>query len=270
MGGVFGFVLVWFYHDGTLSHEDFRLALSATAWGETAVIALVAINMAGTAISREREDGTLDLLLTTPVTASAYLTGKLRGLIAYLLPMLAVPVGTLVIAGAYVGSGGFGRTGGVTVSTTLGTAATVVPVVIPEAGLWAGVVLVPFAAFCVMVGLNQSLRSRGTIGSVVATVGIVGAFAAVVGLCGWQAAAEIPAVGPALGAMSPASLIAAATQPEVAMQKTIDSSGLGSARVSLGFGAIIAAGLYAVICYVIHGHIVRTFDMTVRKMAGQR
>jgi ABC-type transport system involved in multi-copper enzyme maturation permease subunit len=270
MGGVFGFVLVWFYHDGTLSHEDFRLALAATAWGETAVIALVAINMAGTAISREREDGTLDILLTTPVTASAYLTGKLRGLIAYLLPMLAVPVGTLVIAGAYVGSGGFGRAGGVTVTTTLATAATVVPVVIPEAGLWAGVVLVPFAAFCVMVGLNQSLRSRGTIGSVVATVGIVGAFAAVVGLCGWQAAAEIPGVGPALGAMSPASLIAATTRPEVAMQTMIGKTGLGSARVSLAFGAIIAAGLYAVICYVIHGHIVRTFDMTVRKMAGQR
>jgi hypothetical protein len=270
MGGLFAIVLVWFFHDGSLHAADFRLALAATVWGETAVITLVAINMAGTAISREREDGTLDILLTTPVTASAYLTGKLRGLIAYLLPMIAVPVGTLVIAGAYVGAGGMGRSGGVMVTTVLGATSISVPAVIPEGGVWAGVVLVPFAAFCVMVGLNQSLRSKGTIGSVVATVGIVGAFAAVVGLCGWQAGSEIPTLGPALGAMSPASLIAAVTEPETAMRKTIEQSGFGGARVSLAFGAIAAAGIYSLICYVIHGHIVRTFDMTVRKMAGQR
>lgn len=270
MGGIFAVVIVWFFHSGALSNDDFRLALAATVWGETAVITLVAINMAGTAISREREDGTLDILLTTPVTASAYLTGKLRGLIAYLLPMLAVPVGTLVIAGAYVGSGGFGRAGGVTVTTTITATPTAVPVMIPEAGLWAAVVLVPFAAFCVMIGLNQSLRSRGTIGSVVATVGIVGAFAAVVGLCGWKAGESIPAVGPALAAMSPASLVAAATTPEDAMMTTIGKTGLGSARTALGVGALIAAGVYALMCYIIHGHIVRTFDMTVRRMAGQR
>lgn len=270
MGGGFAVVLVWLFHAGTLQPDDFRLALASTVWGETAVIALVAINMAGTAISREREDGTLDLILTTPVTAGAYLTGKLRGLIAYLLPMLAVPVGTLVIAGAYVGAGGFGRAGGVEISSSIASTATAVPVVIPEGGIWAGVVLVPFAAFCVMIGLNQSLRSKGTIGSVVATVGIVGAFAAVVGLCSWQAGMEIPVVGPALGAMSPASLVAAVTGPENALRKTIQDSGLASARTSLAFGAVIAAGLYALICYVIHGHIVRTFDMTVRKMAGQR
>jgi hypothetical protein len=70
--------------------------------------------------------------------------------------------------------------------------------------------------------------------------------------------------------MSPASLVNAATGPEGALTKTIEQSGLGSARTSLGFGAVVAAGVYALICYIIHGHIVRTFDMTVRKMAGQR
>lgn len=271
MGGLFSLVLVWFFHQGALSQNDFRLALAATVWGEVAVIALVAVNMAGTAISREREDGTLDILLTTPVTASAYLMGKLRGLIAYLLPMIAVPVATLVVAGAYVGAGGFGRSGGVTVTSTLGANSITIPAVIPEAGLWAGVVFVPFAAFCVMVGLNQSLRSKGTIGSVVATVGIVGAFAAVIGLCGWQASQEIPAIGPALGAISPASLIFALTDPETGMRAAIEKeTGLAGARVSLAFGAIIAAGVYALICYLIHGHMVRTFDATVRRMAGQR
>ena len=32
----------------------------------------------------------------------------------------------------------------------------------------------------------------------------------------------------------------------------------------------LPAGVYALICYLIHGHMVRTFDATVRRMAGQR
>jgi type II secretory pathway component PulF len=83
----------------TKTQQTFRTIVLSTAWTETAIILLIAINMAATAVSREREDGTLDLLLTTPITPKQYLTGKLRGLIAYILPMLAVPIATLLAAG---------------------------------------------------------------------------------------------------------------------------------------------------------------------------
>ena len=56
----------------------------------------------------------------------------------------------------------------------VGSGAVEIPAVVPEAGLIAMFTLIAFTAFCVMVGLNWSLRSKGTIGSVVVSVGVVG------------------------------------------------------------------------------------------------
>src|SRR5258705_6803202 len=124
--------------------------------------------MAATSIAREREDGTLDLLLTTPITQSAYLTGKLRGMIAYLLPMIAAPLGTLAIAGLYAAGGEFGwwdRSGMasatkpvgsslmITSAASQGAASFTVPVVLPEAILVATAVTIPFMALVVMIGV---------------------------------------------------------------------------------------------------------------------
>src|SRR5690606_38408320 len=67
------------YHTAAFDHRTFRLVVLSTVWTESAVTVLVAMNMAATAVSREREDGTLDILLTTPMTPAVYLTGKLRG-----------------------------------------------------------------------------------------------------------------------------------------------------------------------------------------------
>lgn len=266
LGGLLGIGVVSLYHGGTLSHDTFRLAMATVVWGELAVIALVAINMSATAVSREREDGTLDLLLTTPITPSAYLKGKLRGLIAYLLPLLAVPLGSLLLASIYVAMGGLGRQGGVEVNDAMLQMSF--PVILPEAGIVAAVAVVPFIAMCVMVGLHWSLKSRGTISSVVSTFAVVGVVAGIVGLCGWKAASDLSIVGPVLGALSPASLVWALVYPESAMLSTIKGSGDLTARVSLLVGAFIAAGIYAAFVYGIHAALVRNFDMTVRRLAG--
>lgn len=272
LGGIFGIVLIGMHRnsafDGnnvTGNSQTFQLALSATVWTELVVIALIAIMTASTAISREREDGTLDILLTTPITSSAYLMGKLRGLIAYLLPLLAVPLGTLLLAGGYVFLDGVGNERGVTIGNPG------VPIVLPEAGLIAPIVVIPFMAFCVMLGLNQSLRSKGTIGSVVITVGIVGAIAGVMGLCAWKAGSEIGLIGPFFAALSPGSLVTACILPADALAQSVaQSGGLNQARVMLAFGCVISAAMYVGICYGVHNHMVRTFDFTVRKLAGVR
>lgn len=268
LGGSFGVGLVVALWIQELTVAEFQLAVSATVWIELAVITLVAINVSGTAVSREREDGTLDLLLTTPITASSYLTGKLRGLIAYLLPLLAVPIGTIAVAGAFVLAGGFGEPALVQTTATVGTVRISSPSVLPEAGILAPIVIIPFMAFCVMVGLNWSLRSKGTIGSVVATILIVTAISGIVGLCGWEAGKSIPIAGPTITALSPASLIHAFINPADAMAATVGQIQLAGARVSLFVGALLAAGVYAAICYGIHSNMVRTFDVTVRKLAG--
>lgn len=276
LGLAFGAMLIVFYHQGTLGTADFQLALMATVWTQLAVITLIAINMSATAISREREDGTLDLLLTTPISPGQYLMGKLRGLIAYLLPMLAVPIGTLLLAGAYTLLDGLGREGGVSVPVQTFTGNAVgtinVPVVWPEAGLVLAMVAIPFTAFCVMVGLNWSLRSQGTLASVVATVGIVAAVFAVVSLCGWRAAGDIQIVGPALASLSPASAVYVLVNSGEASATSLSSVAPAQPglRTSILIGAMIAAGLYASIVYALHARMVATFDTTVRKLAGTK
>ncbi len=274
-GGIFGLVQLIMFHTGRLNVPEFRFMMLATVWGMLIVTALVAMNMAATAISREREDGTLDLLLTTPITPGQYLSGKLRGLIAYILPMVAVPCGLLAITGVYVLLDGVGRAGGINdVPRSLGGMGSkpiVLPVAFPEAGLLMPVVVVPFMAFCCMVGLQWSVRSKGTIGSVVATVAVVGIIAGVIGLCGWNSGSQIGYIGPSLAAMSPASLVFALLEPHEALGgRLVDSGGPGSARIALAFGALIAGAIHCGAVYGIHTNMVRTFDMTVRRLAGNR
>jgi hypothetical protein len=143
-----------------------------------------------------------------------------------------------------------------------------VPVVLPEAGLLAAFAIVPFMAACVMVGLQFSLGSKGTLGSTVKTVAVVGILGGVVGLCAYQSIASIAFIGPILGGMSPASFIFGSTYPDDAMAATTGGAGLASGRVLFGIGAVVGTALYALICYGLHSNMVRTFDMTVRKLAG--
>jgi ABC-type transport system involved in multi-copper enzyme maturation permease subunit len=271
LGGLWGIGLVAMFHGGSMAPADFQLALLATVMAEVIVTALVGINMSATAVSREREDGTLDLLLTTPITPSSYLTGKMRGLIAYLLPLLTVPIGTLLLAGLYTFIAALNGSASVRVQEILSNAATIpAPLLLPEAALLAAVVVVPFMAFCVMIGLSWSLKSKGTLSSVVGTVGVVAVISGVVGLCGWRAAADVPYLGPFLAALSPASLIYTLIHPASGMDKTIVETGLTGARVSLWIGSAIAAAIYLVVVYGIHANMVKNFDFTVRKLAGTR
>jgi len=266
-GALFGVGLVVLFHAGSLSVAGFQLAVQATVWGELALITLVAVNMASTAVSREREDGTLDLILTTPITPGAYLAGKLRGLIAYLLPMLAVPIGTLVVAGIYVLSAGVTRR-----TITPGAVGGVVePIVLPEAGLDAALVSIPFIAFCVIIGLQVSLKSKGTISAVIATVGLVGVVSGIVGLCAWKSGEEISTVGPVLAGLSPGSVLFASAHPVDAMMGSIGGqSDLVAARIALLVGCAVSAGVYGAVVWGVHASMVRGFDMTVRKLAGTR
>jgi ABC-type Na+ efflux pump permease subunit len=265
-----GLAVVVLFHTGALNATDFRFVVRAVVLTEVFVIALVAINMAATAVSREREDGTLDLLLTTPLTPGMYLAGKLRGLVSYLLPLIAVPVFTVGIAGLYSWLFNSVRNGGTMVTEGIAQGTITVPAVLPEAGLLAALVLVPFTAFCVMVGLHWSLKSQGTLGSVVATVGVVGVISGILGLCGWAAGADLPVVGPALAAISPASLLDAVITPAARMDQTVVDSGLTTARVSLAIGAVFSAAIYCGVVYAVHSTMVRGFDFTVRKLAGTK
>lgn len=275
-GGLWALGLVLYFHGGGIGPvTTFRDVVYYTVIGELAVISLVAVNMAATAVAREREDGTLDLLLTTPITPASYLGGKMRGMVAYLLPLIAVPVATLLLSGLYVlavQTGLFSREGGVIYDAPVYGAQTgmtiPVPAVLPEAALVVGVVMVPFIAFCVMVGMQWSLKSKGSLSAVVATVGVVGVIGGIVGLCAYKSGTDFQFVGAAIAALSPMTAVSATIYPETALASTVNGFGLASARIGLLIGCGIAALAYLAVVYGLRANMVHNFDMTVRRLAG--
>ncbi len=274
LGALTGLVVVALYHTGALGMNDFRFIMKSLVFTEVFLIALVALNMAATAVAGEREDGTLDLILTTPITPRMYLAGKLRGLVSYLLPLIAVPVFTIGLAGLYALTGGLGKPNlaHYTHKIAGAGAAIQVPVVIPEAGLVVAVMLIPFIAFCVMIGLHWSLKSKGTLGSVVGTVAVVLIVSGILGMCGWASGADMPVIGPAIAALSPASLLDAMVSPITRLDETVNQGGEGltTARIAMAVGALVSAGIYIGIVYGVLTAMVRNFDFTVRKLAGTR
>ncbi len=254
------------FHVGVLPANQLQAAAATLLAAEVAVIALVAINMSGTAVSHEREDGTLDLILTTPIQPGPYLAGKLRGIFQYLVPLMLVPTITMGLLALYVLAGGFGHN--VTVTAMPGTARITLPLVLPEAAIALPLVLAPFTAFCVMMGLYWSIKSKGTIGSVVGAVMTAGAIGGLVGLCAVPAGRSIDVVGAFMAASTPMNLLWAAIYPALAIPSSLDSSDTTAARVSIVVGAVVAAAGYTACVYGMHSNMKRTFMMTVRRLAG--
>jgi len=268
LGILLGVGLIGLFHVGTWNQSQLQTAMLTVLSAEVAVIALIAINLSATAVSREREDGTLDLILTTPIQPGPYVAGKMRGLIQYLLPLMAVPTATMGLLALYVLANGFGRSGGVMVTTSLGATDTVtLPMVLPEGAIALPLVLAPFTAFCVMIGLHWSIKSKGTIGSVVGAVLIVGLFAGFLGLCGIPAGKNLPYLGALITAASPVNLLWAVIYPASTIEKTLATS-VVAGRTWIVIGSALAAVVYAAVVYGMHTNMKRSFMMTVRKLAG--
>jgi len=262
-------LLVLMYHTGAWTPAQLQLAVTTVVSAEIVIICLAALNVSATAVSREREDGTLDIILTTPIQPGPYLAGKLRGLIQFLVPMMAVPCATMLILAIYVLANGFGVAGGVEFKTVIdgSTETPELPMVLPEAAIALPVMLMPFIAFCVMVGLHWSIRSKGTISSVIAAVFIVIAVVGVLTLCGLATRGALDVVGGVIATFSPINLVMALVYPGQAIPSAMGTPAAG--RTSLVIGAFIAAALYAAIVYAMHTNMKRTFMMTVRRLAGQ-
>src|SRR5437870_8279634 len=116
---------------------------------EFAVILLIVTNAAASTVTREKEDGSLDLLLTTPITSRYYIWGKLRGLVSFVLPLVAVPVISAAIFIVYD-----------IVRMASDTDPNFKWIVFPEAVLIMPAVLVIVAAFASILGMQMSLRCR--------------------------------------------------------------------------------------------------------------
>ncbi len=226
---------------------------------EFSVILLIVTNAAASAVTREKEDGTLDLLLTTPITSRYYIWGKLNGLVGFVLPLVAVPVISVLI---------FVIVDIFRMLSSHGDAFAWV--VFPEAILVMPGTLVIVAAFASILGMQMSLRCRTTVMAVMSSIGIVVGACFGLGFCGFNAVSshQLEAMGLVFGSFSPFTLMTVLLNPwKYATDIYADGANELRNRVvvfAFGWGAVAA---YAGIVWAMYKSMVKNFDMTIRKQS---
>ena len=203
-----------------ISADDVRRFLLGMVLVEVTAILLIITNAAASTVTREKEDGTLDLLLATPITSRYYIWGKLRGLISYVTPLLAVPVLSCAVFVVY------------DLFRLLRTSAgTFEWLVLPESVVLMPCMLIVVFAFAGLVGMHMSLRCRTTVWAVMSSVAIMLGVTGILGWCGYAILGNRPfnEFYVAVGAFSPVTMIMMLIAPR-ARSSTQASTRISKAR----------------------------------------
>jgi hypothetical protein len=140
------------------------------------------------------------------------------------------------------------------------------PIVSP-AGLpaLAGTML-SFCALAIIVALNMSLKVRGTVSAVMATVAIVGVVGMGGSACG-MGMRSVYAVGPLVAMASPYVTIYMVVRPaEFAGRNGSQGSWSSMQQMMLAF-SLIGCGAFSLVVWGMYRSMVRTFDMIVRRQS---
>ncbi len=237
---------------GGFAPADLRLWLTGLIIVEFAVMLLMAANSAATALTREREANTIDLLLCSPLTSGYILRGKVRGLVSFLIPLILVPVVSLLA---------FGLCDLVSGTTT--------PVVWVESAAELGLLLVIFASFACMLGLQMSLQFRRTVPAVLSTVGILIVMSFALGACGWGLVEISETSGAFIAPFTPFTAVSVIVNPSWTLGMDADPGRhAASVRFLLMIGVCTSAAFYALAVMGMYRSMIRNFDMTVRKQSA--
>ena len=273
-----GGALLWLHHTGrlgrwgnggaaaspTVAADFFQTVLTAVLVVQAVVAVLVAVYASAGCVCREREDGSLDILLTTPLTPRLYLRGKLRGLVQSLLPLLAAPLLVCLMAWGYTQVTGSGyqhafASGPATASVRAPLVSWVTPVAFP-------LLLTGFVSFVAALGVNASLRSRTVLRAVVLVLVQCGGLLLLFTSCGLSGLTGVPLLGPAAASLSPLSGAAAFARPFEALPGMTTSAGSASALAAAS--ALAVAVFYVVLAQALLSAAANSFDQTVRRLSG--
>lgn len=249
--------------EGRITRDQAHQFLLGSILVEVAVILLIVTNAAASTVTREREDGTLDLLLSTPLTSRYYIWGKLSGLVSFMLPLVAVPVISALIFVACDAS-----------RWLIGGDTQMEWLVLPESVIVMPATLVIIVAFATIVGMQMSLRNKTTVRAVMSSIGIVVGLIAMMGWCGNTMVEQSSnnSLATMAAAFSPISVVMLLVWPEKYGGGVFtggDPSAILGARVGAMIVALVASGVYAGFVYMMYKSMVKNFDMTIRKQSGK-
>jgi len=279
--------LLVLYHQGqelsTWSRvETARALLTGLVIVEFYVALLVAVSSSASAVTKERESQTLDLLLVTPITSRYYIWGKLRGLVSFMIPFAAVPMAQVLLVVCYDLIAGihFAASGAplrdehglivATVTTFWGRALYAPWVVSWETALTLPVYLTIVMACVCMLGLQMSLKWSKTLTAVIIMLGgLMLAFGAM-GVCGFTVAKGVPIVGTAGAIFSPVNAICILIDPEgfsadFRRGGVFDGDYATAGRIVIALMTLICAGLYCLAIWGMYKSMVKNFDMIIRR-----
>ena len=258
-------ILLSLYLTDSMSGDSFRDFTQFLVIGELLIVTFSAISLSASSIAKEREDGSLDLLLTTSVTPKMYLGGKMRGLVMHLLPMVLVPCITMMIVGLIV----ILNPEGAVVSDALsGTKSgeSLPPLALFVPAILFPIIFIPYIAFCMTLGLLWSMRSKGTIGAIITTLILVFVVTGGLSVCLFPVQ-EILIFGVGLSSLSPLSWVFAILSSTETLP-TLLEEGVQTANINMGIASIVAGSIWSLVTLGLLRSMSASFVTTVRRLAG--
>ena len=257
LGVALAVTLLYYYHTGHMTVEQMRQWLVALVIMEFSVALLVATNSSASAVTRERESRTLDLLLVTPITSHYYIWGKLRGLVSFMLPFAMVPTITVILV--VLADILLGRMWG---------GSSIPPVLYPEVILELPIFLTVLIAWACMLGLQLSLKWSRTIVAVMVSVGVLAGLSGVLGACG-VAATQFTVVGLVFSSLSPFTGLCVLLDPQHFAANSFDLSSNGVepwiCRIVMFISYLLSSAGYCVVVWAMYRSMVKNFDMVIRR-----
>ncbi len=247
-------LLVEYGSTNGLSAGVTREWLSELVMIEFGLVLLISTNTAAMAMTKEREANTIDLLLTTPLTSKYIVFGKLRGLVSFTLPMIAVPTASLLMFALY--------------DMIKGHAERVAYV--ESAGLLA-LLMIAYTAGACMLGMHVSLRSKKTVKAVMVSLGTMILIMLAVSALWNEITRAFDVYGALLAPAWPYTAISIIGDPALLLDDpTVLPKQIIKIRGLLLLGSGISMLVWLAIIASVYKTMVRNFDMTLRKQSASR